>query len=129
MDIYAELKGLNPQSKQQEIHELIVAVGLFNKLNKRSKSLSGGMKRKLSLAIALMGDCTKVIGWKGGYGCAVASWMCAMSIDTICMCGNIGGSPGRTNEWNGSVEPAQYVGHHQVLPRGPYHRAHHALHG
>ena len=65
MDIYAELKGLNPQSKQQEIHELIVAVGLFNKLNKRSKSLSGGMKRKLSLAIALMGDCTKVIGWKG----------------------------------------------------------------
>ena len=60
MHIYAELKGLSPGTRAQECHALIVAVGLGNKLNARSKSLSGGMKRKLSLAIALMGDDTKV---------------------------------------------------------------------
>ena len=65
MDIYAELKGLDPETSEEECNALIVAVGLGNKLKKRSKSLSGGMKRKLSLAIALMGQKTKVSRGRG----------------------------------------------------------------
>ena len=61
MDIYAELKGLDPETREEQCQGLIVAVGLGAKSDKRSKSLSGGMKRKLSLAIALMGQNTKVV--------------------------------------------------------------------
>ena len=60
MDIYAELKGLDPETKEQECEALIVAVGLANKVKKKTKGLSGDMRRKLSLAIALMGSNTKV---------------------------------------------------------------------
>ena len=65
MDIYAELKGLDPETREEECLALIVAVGLSQKKDKRSKSLSGGMKRKLSLAIALMGQNTKVSRGRG----------------------------------------------------------------
>ena len=65
MNIYAALKGLDPKTRAEECHELIVAVGLSNKINTPAKSLSGGMKRKLSLAIALMGENSKVRAGEG----------------------------------------------------------------
>ena len=36
------------------------AVGLADKINVKTKKLSGGMKRKLSLGIALLGENCKV---------------------------------------------------------------------
>ena len=93
MDIYAELKGLDPATKQEEIQALIVAVGLGNKVDKRSKSLSGGMKRKLSLAIALMGDNTKVTRGRGIWGCSSGKApMCTMLTCFVCTC--VGGVAG-----------------------------------
>ena len=38
-------------------------VGLVEKANVRSKALSGGMKRKLSVAIALIGGCCSFLAW------------------------------------------------------------------
>ena len=61
----SSLEFVNPRvvfiSLQREVYEMILAVGLVDKTHTRSKSLSGGMKRKLSLAIALLGEAhTKV---------------------------------------------------------------------
>lgn len=50
---YSELKGLNSDSAEQETKKYTDLLNLDPE--KRSKDLSGGMKRKLSLAIALCG--------------------------------------------------------------------------
>ena len=42
------------------VSKIIAEVGLVEKINVRSAALSGGMKRKLSVAIALIGD-SKVV--------------------------------------------------------------------
>jgi ABC-type branched-subunit amino acid transport system ATPase component len=50
----------------QAVSKIIAEVGLTEKINVQSKALSGGMKRKLSVAIALIGD-SKVVflgGWR-----------------------------------------------------------------
>jgi len=54
---YGRLKGIRPFSKLKQMAEdLVMEVGLTEKRNVISKNLSGGMKRKLSVAIALIGD-------------------------------------------------------------------------
>jgi ABC-2 type transport system ATP-binding protein len=45
---------------EEEILRISTFVGLQNDLKTRSKSLSGGMKRRLSVAMALIGD-SKII--------------------------------------------------------------------
>jgi ABC-type multidrug transport system ATPase subunit len=49
----------------KEVHEaaldMLAEVGLTEKANARSSTLSGGQKRKLSLGIALIGDSKVVI--------------------------------------------------------------------
>lgn len=55
LDIFYDFKGGNPETKQTEINSLIVDVGVEPDKNKQAGSLSGGNKRKLSVAIALCG--------------------------------------------------------------------------
>ena len=45
----------------QEAKRMIAEVGLKEKANAKSSTLSGGQKRKLSLGIALIGDSKVVI--------------------------------------------------------------------
>ncbi|KAK9685301.1 ABC transporter [Popillia japonica] len=52
---FSKLKGLNKKEIDEEINTYIDLLQLVPKRNARSKTLSGGMKRKLSVAIAMCG--------------------------------------------------------------------------
>jgi ATP-binding cassette subfamily A (ABC1) protein 3 len=60
MELYAELHGLSGRLKQEVVERLIETCGLQEHRVKESRSLSGGNKRKLSVAISLLGAPTVV---------------------------------------------------------------------
>jgi ATP-binding cassette, subfamily A (ABC1), member 3 len=64
VQFFARLKGLYDRVSNREAEEFIDQsirdVALFEKRNTRSKALSGGMKRKLSLCVAFCGG-SKVV--------------------------------------------------------------------
>ncbi|KAG9132657.1 hypothetical protein Leryth_016697, partial [Lithospermum erythrorhizon] len=60
LEIFATLKGVSEESLANVVTEMVDEVGLADKVNTAVSALSGGMKRKLSLGIALLGD-SKVI--------------------------------------------------------------------
>ncbi|XP_025225531.1 ATP-binding cassette sub-family A member 3 [Theropithecus gelada] len=51
---YAQLKGLSRQKCPEEVKQMLHIIGLEDKWNSRSRFLSGGMRRKLSIGIALI---------------------------------------------------------------------------
>uniref|UniRef100_A0A182MGR1 ABC transporter domain-containing protein n=1 Tax=Anopheles culicifacies TaxID=139723 RepID=A0A182MGR1_9DIPT len=56
IQFFARLKGIHQQEYiETEINKYVRALGLESKRNEQSHTLSGGMKRKLSLAVALCG--------------------------------------------------------------------------
>uniref|UniRef100_A0A667ZNY8 ATP binding cassette subfamily A member 3 n=1 Tax=Myripristis murdjan TaxID=586833 RepID=A0A667ZNY8_9TELE len=57
---YAQLKGYPKDKIPAEVDRIIRILNLEDKRQARSKTLSGGMKRKLSIGIALIGD-SKVV--------------------------------------------------------------------
>uniref|UniRef100_A0A672IQE2 ABC transporter domain-containing protein n=1 Tax=Salarias fasciatus TaxID=181472 RepID=A0A672IQE2_SALFA len=57
---YAQLKGYSKDKISDEVDRIIRILNLEDKRQARSKTLSGGMKRKLSIGIALIGD-SKVV--------------------------------------------------------------------
>lgn len=57
---YTQLKGYPRDKIPGEVDRIIRILNLEDKRNARSKTLSGGMKRKLSIGIALIGD-SKVV--------------------------------------------------------------------
>ncbi|KAM6914527.1 phospholipid-transporting ATPase ABCA3 [Lycodopsis pacificus] len=57
---YAQLKGFSKDKIPDEVDRTIRILNLEDKRQARSKTLSGGMKRKLSIGIALIGD-SKVV--------------------------------------------------------------------
>lgn len=65
IQFFARLKGLYEKNSQPaanaKIDQSIKDVALFEKRNAYSKNLSGGMKRKLSLAMAFCGDSEVVL--------------------------------------------------------------------
>ncbi|KAL4325993.1 hypothetical protein GQ457_11G008730 [Hibiscus cannabinus] len=60
LEMFAILKGVKEDSLESAVTEMVDEVGLADKLNTVVRALSGGMKRKLSLGIALIGN-SKVI--------------------------------------------------------------------
>ncbi|XP_027188413.1 ABC transporter A family member 1 isoform X3 [Cicer arietinum] len=60
LELFAILKGVQQDTLEDVIINMADEVGLADKINTVVKSLSGGMKRKLSLGIALVGN-SKVI--------------------------------------------------------------------
>ena len=50
---YARIKGVSSNIREEHINDLLAAVELTEKADTASKKLSGGMKRRLSIAIAL----------------------------------------------------------------------------
>ncbi|KAL3632486.1 Phospholipid-transporting ATPase abca1 [Castilleja foliolosa] len=60
LEIFANIKGVNEDCLQNVVTEMVEEVGLADKLNTFVSALSGGMRRKLSLGIALIGN-SKVI--------------------------------------------------------------------
>ena len=53
---YARLKGIDLKSERRVTEESLNTVSLLQLKNRLSKNLSGGEKRRLSIAIALVGD-------------------------------------------------------------------------
>ncbi|XP_047311317.1 ABC transporter A family member 1 [Impatiens glandulifera] len=60
LELFANLKGVKEEMVESSVIAMIEEVGLADKVNTHVGALSGGMKRKLSLGIALIGD-SKVI--------------------------------------------------------------------
>lgn len=58
-----QLKGYPPSKCPEEINHILRILNLEDKRHSLSKALSGGMKRKLSIGIALIGDSKA-----GGFG-------------------------------------------------------------
>ena len=57
LDIFFDFKGGNSENKRQELSELIRNIGIsYQDKTKQATKLSGGNKRKLSVAIALCGQ-------------------------------------------------------------------------
>eukprot|EP01038_Epipyxis_sp_PR26KG_P005748 gene5748-7937_t len=61
LEMYAAFKGVPSDQITSESKRMIAEVGLKEKANAKSSTLSGGQKRKLSLGIALIGDSKVVI--------------------------------------------------------------------
>jgi len=61
LEFFAGIKGCPAEEIAGEVDRLIKSVGLAEKRNVRAKLLSGGQKRKLSVAIAFIGDSKIVI--------------------------------------------------------------------
>eukprot|EP00968_Pinguiococcus_pyrenoidosus_P024676 scaffold4954_cov207-Pinguiococcus_pyrenoidosus.AAC.1 len=55
LSLFATFKGVPISERAQEVEKMIRMVGLTEKRRNRSKELSGGMKRKLSVGIAFIG--------------------------------------------------------------------------
>uniref|UniRef100_A0A3B4B8V1 P-type phospholipid transporter n=1 Tax=Periophthalmus magnuspinnatus TaxID=409849 RepID=A0A3B4B8V1_9GOBI len=58
---YGRLKGLCEDEVRQELNTLLEDVGLLHKKHEQAKNLSGGMQRKLSVAIAFIGGSKVVV--------------------------------------------------------------------
>lgn len=52
----ATIKGIRPTVAKRRVNELLVKVGLNTASNKKMKKLSGGMKRRVGIAQALLND-------------------------------------------------------------------------
>lgn len=61
IDLVSSIKGYTKKEIEEEIKEISKLVGLHNDLEKKSKQLSGGMKRRLSVAMALTGGAKIII--------------------------------------------------------------------
>ena len=61
MWFFARLKGLDRKSTEKELEKMLDDTGLRPKKNEYSKNLSGGMQRKLSVAVAFVGGSKTVI--------------------------------------------------------------------
>ncbi|KAG4214601.1 hypothetical protein ERO13_A01G131111v2 [Gossypium hirsutum] len=61
LEMFAILKGVKEDGLESAVTEMVDEVGLADKLNTVVLALSGGMKRKLSLGIALIGNSKVVI--------------------------------------------------------------------
>ena len=61
LQMYAAFKGMESNQIDSAVSKMIDEVGLNEKINSLSCTLSGGQKRKLSLAIALIGDSKIVV--------------------------------------------------------------------
>lgn len=56
LEFFGQMKGVTGKQLQQEITHVSAVVDLTKDLNQRVQDYSGGMKRRLSLAIALLGQ-------------------------------------------------------------------------
>ena len=56
LEIFAALKGIRREDRRGEIDARLVDVGLIKAADMRSCNYSGGMQRRLSVAISLIGD-------------------------------------------------------------------------
>ncbi len=54
LDFYADIYGLNKQRKQRQVKQCLEAVNLLDQAKSKVETLSGGMQRRLNIAVALV---------------------------------------------------------------------------
>ncbi|KAI1236667.1 hypothetical protein IHE44_0014920 [Lamprotornis superbus] len=59
--LYSQLKGRSREEAEQELETMLEDMGLTHKRNEEAQNLSGGMQRKLSVAIAFVGEAKVVV--------------------------------------------------------------------
>uniref|UniRef100_A0A4X2LSZ3 P-type phospholipid transporter n=1 Tax=Vombatus ursinus TaxID=29139 RepID=A0A4X2LSZ3_VOMUR len=59
--LYAQLKGKSRKEAYLEMETMLEDTGLHHKRNEEAQNLSGGMQRKLSVAIAFVGDAKVIV--------------------------------------------------------------------
>ncbi|KAF9583176.1 ATP-binding cassette sub- A member 12 [Lunasporangiospora selenospora] len=60
LTLFAKIKGIAPEDQEASVTQMIEEMGLGELGNKRAKTFSGGNKRRLSLAMAVIG-CPKIV--------------------------------------------------------------------
>jgi len=55
LDVFCDFKGVRVKDKKADIKRVLEDIDLYPQRNQRAQSLSGGQRRKLSVAIALVG--------------------------------------------------------------------------
>ena len=55
LDIFCDFKGVDKKTKKEEIKKIMIDVDVYPSKDIEARNLSGGNKRKLSVAIALVG--------------------------------------------------------------------------
>ncbi|KAG8555624.1 hypothetical protein GDO81_017765, partial [Engystomops pustulosus] len=58
---YAQLKGKSRKQAEREMEVMLEDIGISHKRNEEAQNLSGGMQRKLSVAMAFVGDSKVVV--------------------------------------------------------------------
>ncbi|KAL8178295.1 UNVERIFIED_CONTAM: Retinal-specific ATP-binding cassette transporter [Gekko kuhli] len=58
---YAQLKGRSREEAEMEMEIMLEDIGLPHKRNEESQNLSGGMQRKLSVAVAFLGEAKVIV--------------------------------------------------------------------
>jgi len=61
LEVFGKLRKIKSDHLEKDIEKITADVGIQAKLKARAKTLSGGQKRRLSLAIALIGDSKLVL--------------------------------------------------------------------
>jgi len=61
LDIFCDFKGVDPKVKKEEIKKMLLDVDVYHSKDIESKKLSGGNRRKVSVAIALIGGSRLVL--------------------------------------------------------------------
>jgi ABC-type multidrug transport system ATPase subunit len=56
MRMFCQIKGVPDEQIEEVTYELLKDVGLIDVINARTYSFSGGMKRRLTVAISSIGD-------------------------------------------------------------------------
>lgn len=56
LELVAGIYGQDSKTARQNAHEIALKFGLKDELNKKTKNLSGGMQRRLSIAMALISE-------------------------------------------------------------------------
>ncbi len=56
LELIARIYGSNKNEAKEKTEDLIKKFGLYERVNDKAKTLSGGMKRRLSIAMALISD-------------------------------------------------------------------------
>ena len=116
---FGMLKGMTKSAAEDEGAKYISMLNLEPKRNVNVTTLSGGMKRKVNLGIALIGD-SKVDMSSTIHPCIGSN-----NFNRIYP----GGDAGRANQWYGSRGSSRHVGLAHLLEEGAHHPSHNALYG